>query len=265
MKKIGLATLLAVVLALIPFAGGGAQSSPSQVYAIHGIDVGGGPGGFPVTVCVDGAVLLGDFRTGDIEGPVALDAGSYAVDVYVGADQPCDGEPAIGEVFDVPSGADLSIIAYWEAGEGPALTALANDTACLPDGSARVTARHLADAGPVDVIADGGPLFEDLANGSQAGADVPAGTYDVGVELVSGGTVIPTTPVDLAAATNTIVHVIGGSDSTPSVLVQALAVDTCAEPDEPTSTTAPAVTPASPTPNPAPPAVAVSAQPQVTG
>lgn len=269
MKKVGLATLLALVFALVPFGMSNAQGEPSDVYAVHGIDVGGGIGGFPVTVCVDGGVLLSDFTTGDIEGPVPLEAGTYQVDVYLGADEPCAGEPAIGESFDVPAGASLAIIAYWEAGVGPALTALPNDVSCLDAGEARVTARHMADAGPVDVLADGAPLFEDLANGNQDMADVPASSYDVSVELVSGGTVIPTTSLDLAASTNTIVYVIGGSDSAPSVLVQELVVDTCEDPVEPTTTTVP---PAAPQPvapvapaAPAAPATAVQAQPVLTG
>jgi hypothetical protein len=126
----------------------------------------------------------------------------------------------------------------------------------------------MANAGPVDVLAGGSPLFEDLANGNQASADVPSGSYDVAVDLVGGGSVIPTTPVDLPGGTNTIVHVIGGSDSDPSVLVQQLAVEACAAPVESTTSTTVGGAGATPQPSPATPAApatAVRAQPAVTG
>ena len=235
----------------------GAQTDPSNVRIVHALDLtGDGVGGTPVSVCIDDDLIDADFTVGEAIGPVALPPATYDVEIFGGGAADCTGTPLFGAMLDVPSGANLTAMAYWDfAGQEPGIAVLPDAVNCLDAGNARVTARHAAAVGDVDVLADGGVLFADLPNGGQDIADVPTATYSVAVALPdSTDPVIGPVNLPLPAATDTQVYAFGGIEGEPGVFTIPVALETCAEP---TTTTAPAPTTT------APPAATV--QPAFTG
>lgn len=227
-------------------AGGGAE-----VTVIHGI----GPGSNPVDVYVDGALVLEDVQFEDQASIGTVPAGTYnvqlcnhvgaAVDPLPGAGCPNGAVNSnVGSDVTVPAGAEnVTLVAAYAGPDEPAagrptVAAFVNDVACYEAGDARVSATHAAFAPPVDVLADGSALFEDLAFGENQTADVPADSYDVLVELASDGTdVLDLGSVALAEGVNTNAIVVGNpqQDANYSVIVQTIELEPC--PVDTTTTT----------------------------
>jgi hypothetical protein len=229
----------------------------SRVYVVHAIDIGGGIGGNAVTVCVDGDKALTGFETGDVSEPLEIPGGSYDIAVILGADEDCADAAVIEQTVGVAPGIDLSLVAYYDVDdEAFALVEMLNPVECYPAGQGRVTARHLANAPPVDVRAGTAVVAGDLANGQQATLTVPASDYD-DVNIALAGTddvVFELGTVTVEEGKALIVNVIGGTDSDLSYFVQELELDPCPEPIvDPTPTT--------PAPQPQP----QQATPRVTG
>ena len=123
------------------------------------------------------------------------------------------------------------------------------------EGSSRVTVRHAADAPNVNVLVNGTVAIANLAAGAQASAVLPAGTYDIQVQLTDGTPLPALSPgsVTIPAAKNVIVYATGSAsnESFPLGLVQQVL-------DVPvTAATAPTTAP--------PAAAGVTATPAVTG
>ena len=103
-----------------------------------------------------------------------------------------------------------TIAAYLEDGGAPTLGVFVEDNAAIDAGNARVTARHLADFGAVDVLANDGPVFEGVTNGQGADVDVPADTYNIKITAAGdSSTVAFDADVPLAEGVNTIAYAIG--------------------------------------------------------
>jgi hypothetical protein len=84
------------------------------------------------------------------------------------------------------------------------------DNSSIAAGNARVTARHLADFGAVDVLANDAAVFEGVTNGQGGDADVPADTYNIKITAAGDpATVAFDADVALAEGTNTIAYAIG--------------------------------------------------------
>lgn len=243
---------LAAALALmVPLLSGRAGAADSTVYIVHGIP------GVAVDVYAGGTdasnKVLTDFQFGDTAGPLSLPAGDLPVVVVPTGDDPVT-EAVITQTLAVPSGANLSVVADLVGGT-PVLTPFVNDVSAVPEGSSRVTVRHSADAPNVNVLVNGQVAIADLAPGSEASAVLPAGTYDITVELTDGTPLAALSPgsVAIPAAKNVIVYATGSAsnDSFPLGLVQQVL-------DVPVT--------AAPTPTTAPPAAAgVTATPAMTG
>ncbi|MCB1005487.1 MAG: DUF4397 domain-containing protein [Acidimicrobiales bacterium] len=250
MRRIRPAVATAAALALgLAFVGSGspagAQDPPSNVRIVHALDLtGDGVGGTPVTVCLNDAIVDSDFRVGESIGPVALDPGTYNVEIFGGGAPNCDGTPVLAAQPSVPSGADLTAMAAWDVtADAATIAVVSDDVACVEDGSGRVTARHAADVGTVDVLADGGVLFAGLPNLGQASGDVPAATYAVGIAPT--GSLTPVIgPVDLPvpAAIDTQVYAYGGVEGPAGVFIVEAPLTVCAVPIQTTTTTAPTPT-----------------------
>ena len=233
----------------------------AAVYAIHGLNLDGqdaqSDGGTPVTVCADGATLIGDFQFGDIGGPVPLPYGADVnIAVYLGANVPCgSATPAIDQDITVPAVPAVALVAT--AGPNGVLTLLPVvldvdvpfrcdssqlDSLNTPQGNganyeSRLGAVHAAAAPEVAVSVDGTTAGE-LVFGESLFADVPANTYSVEVTL--GGTpIVGPADIDIPECTLTVVYVVGN---------QPVAA--------PVTTT---------TTGPAPAAAAVTARPAFTG
>jgi hypothetical protein len=77
-------------------------------------------------------------------------------------------------------------------------------------GEARVTARHLADFGAVDILANDSAVFAGVTNGQGGDADVPADTYNIKITAAGDAeTVAFDADVALPEGTNTIAYAVG--------------------------------------------------------
>lgn len=246
-----LMALAAAMAILIPAFANRAGAADSSVYIVHGIP------GVPVDVYAGGTdpanKVLTDFQYGDVAGPLSLPAGDLPVWVVPTGGDPVTESVIDGQVLSVPSGANVSVAADLVGGT-PVLTPFVNDVSAVPEGSSRVTVRHAADAPAVNVLVNGTVAISNLAPGAQASAVLPAGTYDVQVQLTDGTPLPALSPgsVTIPAAKNVIVYATGSAsnESFPLGLVQqVIDVPTTAA----TTTTAP------------PAAQGVTATPAVTG
>jgi hypothetical protein len=250
---VALMALAAALALLVPFLSDRAGAADSSVYIVHGIP------GVPVDVYAGGTdpanKVLTDFQYGKTAGPLSLPAGDLPVVVV-----PTGGDPltdaVITQTLTVPSGANISVVAdLLGAGGSLTLTPFVNDVSAVPEGSSRVTVRHAADAPNVNVLVNGQVAIPNLAAGAEASAVLPAGTYDITVQLTDGTPLPALSPgsVTIPAAKNVIVYATGSATNQtyPLGLVQQVL-------DVPVT--------AATTPTTAPPAAAgVTATPAVTG
>lgn len=203
MRNMRLALLVAV-LAVMPALGAMAQSNEGEVIVVHGVP------DLTVDVYVNGDLTLEDFEYGDVAGPLALPEGTYDLEVYAADADPEADDPALAGSADLSAGAVATIAAYLQEGGTPTLGVFVENNGAIDAGNARVTARHLADFGAVDVLANDGAVFEGVTNGQGGDADVPADTYNI--EITAAGdpdTVAFDADVELSEGTNTIAYAIG--------------------------------------------------------
>lgn len=197
----------AMLVALLP-ATASAQSSDGQVVVVHGVP------DLVVDVYVNGDLTLEDFEYGTVAGPLTLPAGTYDLEVYAADADPSAGDPALSGSTDLPAGAFASIAAYLEEGGSPALGVFVENNAATDAGNARITARHLADFGAVDVLANDGAVWEGVTNGVGADTDVAADTYNIKITAAGDAdTVAFDADLDLAEGTNTVAYAIGSVEA----------------------------------------------------
>ena len=153
----------------------------ATVYVVHGINGAdlGASESLPVDIAVNGSCVLEGVEFRDVEGPLSLEEGSYDLAVYLAGDSPCAGDPAI-EASDVELDDDdnVSITAHLNASGEPTLTPFTNDVSAKP-GKTRISARHAANFGAVDVVVDGAKPFTGVTSGQQAGAFLRPGSHTV--------------------------------------------------------------------------------------
>ncbi len=117
---------------------------------------------------------------------------------------------AAGDV-ELPAGENVTVVLHLKIDGSVGLASFSNDVGPLPAGQSRLIVRHLAAAPPVDVVAAGEAVFENLANGGEAQADLPAGT--VSASLVPAGSAGPAilgpAEVTLEAGAAVIVYGLG--------------------------------------------------------
>ncbi len=203
MRKLRLA-LLTMAVALVPASAALADSHEGEVIVVHGVP------DLTVDVYVNGDLTLEDFEFGDVAGPLALPAGSYDLEIYAADADPDADDPALSGSTDLPGGAVATIAAYLGEGASPTLGVFVEDNSEIAAGEARVTARHLADFGAVDVLANDGAVFEGVTNGQGGDADVPADTYNIKITAAGDAdTVAFDADVPLGEGTNTIAYAIG--------------------------------------------------------
>jgi hypothetical protein len=245
-----LAAALALIIPILANANraGAADSSVSVVHGIPGVDV---------DVYVGGNLTLPGFTYGTTAGPLSLPAGDYQIQVFGAIPSPpalaADRVDAavIDQTETVPSGVNASIVANIESGS-PQLSVFLNDVSAVAEGSTRVTVRHVAQAPAVNVLVNGTVAIPNLQPGAEASAVLPAGTYDIQVQLLDGTPVAALSPgsVTLPLAQNgLIVYATGSLDGDSLGLVQqtldlpvAAATTTTAPPAAQGVTATPAVT-----------------------
>lgn len=200
MKKLTL--LLAAALLAIP-AAAMAQTADGTVTVVHGVP------GLVVDVYVNDALTLEDFAFGTVTDPLTLPAADYDIDIRAAGADPAS-DPVLSQTVTLPAGANATIQANLDGAGNPKISVWVNDISSIAAGNGRVTVRHTAAAPNVDVLANDGALFSNVANGAEGVADVPAGTYQVKVTAAGdASTVVLDTPLDIPEGTNVIVYAIG--------------------------------------------------------
>lgn len=198
--------LLAAVMAVavLPATAAMAQTSDGQVIVVHGVP------DLEVDVYVNGDLTLEGFQFGDVAGPLPLPEGTYDVEIYAAGADPSADEPALSGSAELPGGAVATIAAYLQEGGAPTLGVFVENNSEIAAGEARVTARHLADFGAVDILANDSAVFAGVDNGQGGDADVPADTYNIKITAAGDPeTVAFDADVALAEGANTIAYAVG--------------------------------------------------------
>jgi len=218
-----LISVLLAVLLLVPvgaFAAGAAPTGTGNLSVVHGVP------GATVDVYVDGSLTIDDFTYGTVEGPLPLTSGSWLIEVMADGQNPASNTPLLAGTVWLPSGGDTTAVAHLDAGGTLALSVFQDDTSYTKAGQGRVVVRHTAQAPAVDVLAAGGVLIPNLANGEEAQADVPAASYPI--TLNAAGTSTQAFPasgaVDLAIPSNksVIVYAIGDLGGAFTLVTQTI-------------------------------------------
>ncbi|MCD9624029.1 DUF4397 domain-containing protein [Rhabdothermincola salaria] len=248
MKRLALLAVMALVaVGLMPAtAGAGTDGGTAQVTIVHDATYDAPTEPFTVTVCAGGEVIDGNFSWGETLGPLTLPAVTIPVAIYVGADQLCEGEPDIGGDLVLEPGDDITVAAVWLSGEGqPSIAVWPNDSSCFAEGEGRITARHGAAAGTVDVVGtiagEQTVLIQDLEEGAQSILDVPGGLVVEDAAIVATGTtdvLIPLGDVTTIPGFNILVYAGGGADGGADAFTGLIELDPCEVPVETTTTTA---------------------------
>jgi len=190
------------------------SATTSDVYVVHGIP------GVAVDVYVNDAKTLTNFTFGNVAGPLDLAAGNYKIQVFATGADPTTATPVINvPVAAVPANKSVSLIAQYDAAGAPKLGVFVNDISKIPAGQGRLTVRHTAQAGAVAIVANGAIAFDNVTNGGEGVALLPAGGITAGV-AGAGKTspiIIPTTGtpanVTISEGTNLIVYAVGNTAS----------------------------------------------------
>jgi hypothetical protein len=208
-----------VVAATAP-ANADSMATTAKVTVVHGIP------NVPVTVYANNKVLIKDFKFGTVVGPVSLKPGKYALAIRpFGA--AATSKPILAASVSVVAGENATVEANLTAAGKPTLSVFANPTTAYGMGMARVIVRHTAQAPGVDVYA--GPtskaaLISNLLNGKSATANVPAGSYTIGVYVHGTKTNPAIGPAKFAfkAGTTYVIYAIGSATAKPATITVAV-------------------------------------------
>ena len=206
--------------------------SAADLTLVHGIP------GTTVDVLVDGTVVIDAFVPGSLAN-ISSFAGQTLTNVTVTDD--ATGDIVIGPTasLEVPDTGSHSIVAHLDADGTAVLSTFENNTAATAtEGEARVSVRHTAEAGAVDLIVGGQRPIVGLTNGQSGELEVPAGELS-GVQLAptGGDAIADVATITVAADTNTIVYAVGSAaGDTLDFVVQVVDLVVVAETTTTTST-----------------------------
>lgn len=192
---------------------------------VHGIP------GATVDVMVDGAVVIDDFVPGSL-ADISSFAGQTLTNLAVV--DGTSGDAVIGPVasFNVPADGSWSIVAHLDDAGTPVISSFQNNLAALGANEARVTVRHTAEAGAVDLIVGDQRPIVGAVNGDSAELELPSGDLtDAQLAPTGDVAIAQIATIDLAANTNTVIYAVGSvGDDTLDFVVQVvdLPVDTTA-------------------------------------
>jgi hypothetical protein len=196
-------------------------SRSAELTLVHGID---GRAGFPVDISVYrlfvGTQRFNGVTYGTVAGPLDQKAGIYRIAIRPAGASPYS-EPILKRWVWLGPDSNKSVVAHLTADGVPTLSVYRNDVSDSPAG-ARVTVRHDAAVGPVNVYANGARVITRLANPYQAVLDIPATTLNIKVRVAGGGPTVFNAGVDFAENTNTIVYATLDADGKFNPLLQVL-------------------------------------------
>jgi len=206
-----------------------AQSTAATTL-VHGIP------GVTVDVVVDGSVVVDDFAPGST-ADITTYAGQTLVDVEVVDSS--DDSVLIGPIagVDVPDTGNWSIVAMLDSTGTPRLASFQNNVNSVDAGNARLTVRHAAAAGAIDIIIAGQRPVAGLTNGGSQELILPVGTVSgAEVALAGGNPIAQISDIALAADSNTILFIVGAADGTDNELSFVTQVVTLPPPATTTTT-----------------------------
>jgi Domain of unknown function (DUF4397) len=192
-------------------------SGTAVLTAIHGIPE------RPVDVYLDGQAQLVDFAPGSITDPLSVPAGSVDVEIRAAGAAP-DDRPLVAKTLTLDPGGNMSLVAHLTSSGFPTVTPYTNDLSTLGAGQARLTVRHAAAVGAVDVRAGQQILLPGVRNGQEKAAVLPAGSASAELAASgSGRSVLEPSPLSLPEGTATIVYAVGSpEDDSLELLVQTI-------------------------------------------
>ncbi len=210
----------------------GTRATPATVSVLHAIPAALGVG--VVDVYAGRSLLVDDLAPGTLE-TARVPAGTYDLTVLPNGRVPGSSAPLLSaQQTRIPAGRNLTVTANLTAAGRPALTVFTNDTTTVGNGMGRLTVRHIAAAGPVDVRSGGSVLMSGLRNPRQQNVGLYAGKYAITVvEAGSRRTVLGPTSVTISNSpgtqdmgTNTIVYLWGSAgDGSLRTFVQNVRID----------------------------------------
>lgn len=205
---------------------GPAPQPTATIYVVHGIngtDLGAAED-LPVDVFLSGqGCVLEDVRFRDIEGPLTVPVGTYDVQVRLAAAEPCTGDVAIqANGVQLADGDNVSITAHLAEGGAPTASLFENDLSEAA-GKTKISPRHAADFGEVDIVVNGSAAYENVPNGASATAVLDPGTYNVAIQTPDNTTTAFEADLDLQAGTLYAAYAVGTvATGTFEVLLQAI-------------------------------------------
>lgn len=216
MKK--LLTTVGALAALTFTAATASAQDQTAITLVHGIP------GTTVDVVVDGDVVVDDFQPG-----TTADLTTYAGQTLSNVEvlDSSDDSVVIGPIvsLDIPDAGNWSIVAMLDDSGTARLASFENNTSAVDAGNARLTVRHTADAGPVDVIVSGQRPITNLSNGQSQELILPVGTVS-GAQLAptGGDPIVDIGDISLGADTNTVLYVVGSEDTSLTFIQQVVAL-----------------------------------------
>jgi hypothetical protein len=205
MKIVFFGLVMTCALALVTqgaAAGDSAKGATGQVVVIQAAP------GMTIDLSIDGRTVSRTSHVGDVLGPYRLTSGAHEVRFTQ-----TDGGAPIVSTLKVRPGSNSDVVLHLpsERGGEPVVNSYRTPLSAIGPGKARVLVAHTANVAPADVRFDGKTVFQDIANGEFAQADVPDGTHKVAL-LPTGLTSKPLLgPLDvtLKQRTVTMVYAVG--------------------------------------------------------
>ncbi len=220
---------VAVAASSTAYAGDGGTGNLTVIHGISGLPE-------AVDVYANGGKLF-SFDFGSVQGPLALPAGSYDLEVKLGTNVVLSG------TANVEDGKNYTVVAHFtHTGSEPGikLSVFENTTTPICDKQSRLTVRHLADAPAVDGVVSRGAtstrnfvstpnLASSEGGNNQGGAlDFKSGTYSA--QLYVAGTTTSafnSGKLKLEGGVSYIAYAIGSlPDNTFTVYIQTIDVPT---------------------------------------
>jgi hypothetical protein len=193
------------------------SSTTADLWVVHAIP------GQTVDVYIDGVLTLDDFAPEEVEALADVPAGTYTVDIRRG-NNPSSAQPILSATVELEAGVSYTAVAHLDTDGDAVLTPFVNDISTIPAGEGKITVRHTANVGAVDVRSGDAVLIENLANPDEEILQVPAATYEDINVVATGDTdpVIELGDVALPAGTNIFVHAFGPADDAFGVIIFAI-------------------------------------------
>ncbi len=194
------------------------SSTTADIWVVHAVP------GVTVDVYIEGAIAIEDFVPGTVKPLVDVAPGSYTVDIVAAnAAAPAQGAGLITIEAAVVANKSYSLVAHPEEGGDLTISAFENSLTPVGAGQASVTVRHTADAPAVNIVAlPDAELFGGVTNGQEGVTAVPAGSYDLQVQVDGSDPVavaIDLPDTALAAGTHYFIHAFGPDGGPYSAII----------------------------------------------